>query len=119
MARISGVDLPPSKRIEIGLTYIFGIGRTRALHLLEKARVDREIKVKDLTVAEIQAKVQSALADGYMKYPVVVVSLQESRSRRFFVYGEVVKPGTYLIAENTTVLRAISMASSIFSWSVV
>jgi polysaccharide export outer membrane protein len=68
------------------------------------------VKVKDLTVAEIQEKVQNALADGYMKYPVVVVSLQESRSRRFFVYGEVIKPGTYAIAENTTVLRAISVA---------
>jgi polysaccharide biosynthesis/export protein len=68
------------------------------------------IKVKDLTITQIQEKVQTALADGYMKYPVVVVSLQESRSRRFFVYGEVIKPGTYSIAENTTVLRAISMA---------
>ncbi|MCK4882556.1 MAG: polysaccharide export protein [Candidatus Omnitrophica bacterium] len=68
------------------------------------------VKVKGLTVAEIKTKVQDALADGYMKYPVVVVSLQESRSRRFFVYGEVMKPGTYAIAENTSVLRAISMA---------
>lgn len=68
------------------------------------------VKVKDLTIAEIKTKVQDALADGYMKYPVVVVSLQESRSRRFFVYGEVMKPGTYAIAENTSVLRAISMA---------
>ena len=68
------------------------------------------VKVKDLAVPQIQEKVRSALADGYMKYPVVVVSLQESRSRKFFVYGEVIKPGTYAIAENTTVLRAISMA---------
>lgn len=68
------------------------------------------VKVKDLTVPQIQETVRSALADGYMKYPVVVVSLQESRSRKFFVYGEVIKPGTYSMAENTTVLRAISMA---------
>ena len=68
------------------------------------------IKVKALTIPEIQEKVQAALADGYMKHPVVVVSLQESRSRKFFVYGEIIKPGTYAIAENTTVLRAISMA---------
>lgn len=68
------------------------------------------IEVKDLTVPQIQEKIQAALADGYMKYPVVVVSLQESRSRKFFVYGEVIKPGAYLIAENATVLRAISMA---------
>ncbi len=48
MARISGVDLPPSKRIDVGLTYIFGIGRTRAVKILGKARVDGAIKVKDL-----------------------------------------------------------------------
>ena len=49
MARIVGVDLPPSKRIEIGLTYIFGIGRTRAQDILSKARVDGATKVRDLT----------------------------------------------------------------------
>jgi len=49
VARISGVDLPPSKRVEIGLTYIFGIGRTRAVQLLQKARIDGSIKVKDLS----------------------------------------------------------------------
>ena len=68
------------------------------------------IVVKDLTIPQIQDKIQAALADGYMKHPVVLVSLQESRSRQFFVYGEVAKPGNYAIAENTTVLRAISMA---------
>ena len=49
MARISGVDLPPSKRIDIGLTYVFGIGRTRAVSVLKKARIERGTKVKDLT----------------------------------------------------------------------
>ena len=49
MARIVGVDLPPSKRIDIGLTYIFGIGRTRAREILGKARVDGAIKVRDLS----------------------------------------------------------------------
>ncbi|MBU4305643.1 MAG: polysaccharide export protein [Candidatus Omnitrophica bacterium] len=68
------------------------------------------IEVKDLTIPQIQEKIQHALADGYMKHPVVLVSLRESRSRKFFVYGEVIKPGAYSIAENTTVLRAISMA---------
>jgi len=68
------------------------------------------VKVKGLTIPQIQQEIQDALADGYMQYPVVVVSLQQSRSRKFFVYGEVVKPGEYPITENTTVLRAISMA---------
>jgi small subunit ribosomal protein S13 len=49
VARIAGVDLPPSKRIGIGLTYIFGIGRTRAIQILEKASVDPTLKVKDLS----------------------------------------------------------------------
>ncbi len=55
MARISGVDLPPSKRIDIGLTFIFGIGRARALQLLEQARVQRDIKVKDLSDDQVQS----------------------------------------------------------------
>jgi small subunit ribosomal protein S13 len=49
MARIVGVDLPPSKRVDIGLTYIYGIGRARARSILEKASVDGATKVKDLS----------------------------------------------------------------------
>ena len=49
MARIVGVELPPSKRAAIGLTYIFGIGRMRALQILGKSKVDPTKKVKDLT----------------------------------------------------------------------
>jgi small subunit ribosomal protein S13 len=49
MARIAGVDLPREKRIEIGLTYIFGIGRTTATEILAKAGVDPSIRVKDLS----------------------------------------------------------------------
>jgi small subunit ribosomal protein S13 len=49
MARIAGVDLPREKRIEIGLTYIFGIGRTTAAEILRKAGVDPDIRVRDLS----------------------------------------------------------------------
>jgi small subunit ribosomal protein S13 len=49
MARIVGVDLPKNKRGEIGLTYIFGLGRSNAQKILEKAGVDRDVKVKDWT----------------------------------------------------------------------
>ena len=49
MARISGVDLPREKRVEIGLTYIYGIGRKSANDILEKAGIDPDIRVKDLT----------------------------------------------------------------------
>ncbi|MFA6217685.1 MAG: polysaccharide biosynthesis/export family protein [Candidatus Omnitrophota bacterium] len=68
------------------------------------------VQVKGLTLTRIQETIQAKLGDGYMKYPVVAVSLRESRSRKFFVYGEVMKPGTYVLDENATVLRAISMA---------
>lgn len=49
MARIAGVDLPRDKKVKISLTYIFGIGRTTSLKILEKAKVDPEIRVKDLS----------------------------------------------------------------------
>ena len=52
MARIAGVELPPSKQARIGLTYIFGIGRTRALDILGKARIDPFTKIKDLSDEE-------------------------------------------------------------------
>lgn len=68
------------------------------------------VLVRGETLSKIQEEIQSRLANGYMKYPVVAVSLKESRSRKFFVYGEVMKPGTYVLEENTTVLRAISVA---------
>jgi small subunit ribosomal protein S13 len=49
MARIAGVDLPPSKRIEIGLTYVFGIGRARARKILDKAKVEAAVRVRELS----------------------------------------------------------------------
>lgn len=55
MARIAGVDLPKGKRMEIALTYIFGIGRTSARHILEAAKVDLAKKSDDLTDDEIAA----------------------------------------------------------------
>ncbi len=53
MARIAGVDLPPKKRAEIGLTYIYGIGRTRAKSLLHRTGVDPNRKIADLTEEEV------------------------------------------------------------------
>src|SRR6478752_3487494 len=54
MARISGVDLPRTKRIEIGLTYIFGIGRHRSNHILTAAGVSPDVRVKDLTEDDVR-----------------------------------------------------------------
>ncbi len=54
MARIAGIDLPQNKRVEIALTYIFGIGRSRSNRILGKAGVKKEIKVKDLAEDEVR-----------------------------------------------------------------
>jgi small subunit ribosomal protein S13 len=54
MARISGIDLPKDKKVEIGLTYIFGIGRSSALEILEKAGIDATLRIRDLTDADVQ-----------------------------------------------------------------
>ena len=54
MARIAGVDLPRTKRIEIGLTYIFGIGRKRSTDILTEAGVSPDIRVKDLSEDDVR-----------------------------------------------------------------
>lgn len=53
MARLVGVDLPPRKRAAIGLTYIYGVGRTRALSILHRCQIDPEKKIADLTEEEV------------------------------------------------------------------
>lgn len=53
MARIAGITLPSEKRIEIGLTYIFGIGRSKSAKILEEAKIDKNKKVKALTEDEV------------------------------------------------------------------
>ena len=55
MARIAGVDLPRDKRVEIGLTYIYGIGRTTSLEILNKAGISPDVRVKDLSEDEVGA----------------------------------------------------------------
>lgn len=53
MARVSGVDLPPNKRAQIGLTYIYGIGKSRATAILEQADISIDAKIKDLNEDEL------------------------------------------------------------------
>jgi len=62
MARIAGVDLPPKKRAEIGLTYIYGIGRARALSILMRSGIDPATKIKDLTEDET-SKIRAILEE--------------------------------------------------------
>ena len=64
MARISGGDLPKDKRVEIGLTYIYGIGRKSAKDILEKAGINPDIRVKDLTDDQ-EAALRDVIDKGY------------------------------------------------------
>ena len=64
MARISGVDLPREKRVEIGLTYIYGIGRTSATAIVEKAGVNPDTRVRDLTDDEVR-RISEIINDDY------------------------------------------------------
>ena len=65
MARISGVDLPKNKRIEIALTYIYGIGRTSANKILAATGINPDTRVKDLTDAD-EAKLREAIDQSYV-----------------------------------------------------
>ena len=60
MARIAGVDLPKDKRVEIGLTYVYGIGRTSSKKILEQTGINPDTRVKDLTEAE-EAKLRECI----------------------------------------------------------
>lgn len=64
MARIAGVDLPREKRVEIGLTYIFGIGRTRSNEILAKTGINPDTRVKDLSEDDV-AKLREAIEHEY------------------------------------------------------
>ena len=64
MARISGVDLPNSKRIEIGLTYIYGIGRKISNNILTEAKIDKNVRVSDLSDEEVN-KIRTIIEKEY------------------------------------------------------
>ena len=76
MARISGVDLPREKRVEIGLTYIYGIGRAKSNEILTKAAVDPDIRCKDLSdeqVGKIRDVIEeSVLVEGDLRREVAM-----------------------------------------------
>lgn len=70
MARIAGIDLPLNKRIEIGLTYVYGIGKSTAVKILETAQVDKNIRVRDLSdddLAKIRNEIQSLTLEGDLR----------------------------------------------------
>jgi small subunit ribosomal protein S13 len=65
MARIAGVDVPRNKRVEIGLTYIFGIGRTSSQEILAKTNINPDTRVQDLSEAEV-TRLRQAIDQDYM-----------------------------------------------------
>ena len=65
MARIAGVDLPTNKRVEIGLTYIYGIGRSTSQEILDNLKIDYDKKIKDLTEEEIDI-IRKTITDEYV-----------------------------------------------------
>jgi small subunit ribosomal protein S13 len=70
MARIAGIDLPDQKRTDIGLTYIFGIGRSNVVKILEEAKVEPSIRMKDLSdeeVGRIQKAVEKVMVEGDLR----------------------------------------------------
>lgn len=86
MARIAGVDLPRDKRVEIGLTYIFGIGRARSNEILAKAGVNPDTRVKDLTeseVNELRTVIDTYMVEGDLRREV---SLNIKRLREIGCY---------------------------------
>jgi small subunit ribosomal protein S13 len=64
MARIAGVDLPPNKRVEIGLTYIFGIGRTSSVKILKTTQIDLNTRIKDLSEDEV-SRIRKTIQDEF------------------------------------------------------
>lgn len=119
--------LPASQiQAQEGSDYVVGIDDILEISVLEPEEIIRQVRVapdgsitfpyigsipvKGLSIPEVRAKIKEELADGYLKYPVVLVSLNESNSKQYMVYGEVNRPGAYPVEEYSTVLRAISMA---------
>ena len=75
MARIAGVDIPREKRVEIGLTYIFGIGRPRSNEILKNAKVNPDTRVKDLIEAElagIRAEIEHYHVEGDLRRDIAL-----------------------------------------------
>jgi len=104
--------------------YTIGVGDILEVNIIQPDKMDTRVTVspggdisvpyigsvyvKGRTISSAQNYIQQKLASGYLKYPVVTVSLIESRSRSFTISGEVIRPGNYAIIDNTTVLKAIS-----------
>ncbi|MCU7493153.1 MAG: 30S ribosomal protein S13 [Ignavibacteria bacterium] len=80
MARIAGIDLPKNKKAYIGLTYIFGVGQHTALSILEKAKVNADKKIGDLTEEEV-AEIRSIMTNDYKVEGALKSEVQQNIKR--------------------------------------
>src|SRR6478752_6112833 len=91
MARIAGVDLPRDKKVEIGLTYIYGIGRKNAAEIIKKSGVDAALRVRDLTDADVN-KIRAARLPARRRSPSnsrdSSSSSRDHVEREFISYGD-------------------------------
>ena len=76
-----------------------------------------KVSVKNRTIEEIQKNIASRLSDGYLRYPVVTVSVEQVRSKKIYVFGEVASPGAYPWTPDLTVLSAVALAGGFTRYS--
>lgn len=127
VSTVSQNDQTPTEKLPPKpMDYEIGIDDVLTVDVLQPEKIESDVTVSPdgnisfpyvgsviaagRSLTEVEQDIEMRLANGYFKYPSVVVYLKQSRSRRFFVYGEVNHPGPYPIEDNTTVLKAIAMA---------
>ena len=104
MARIAGVDLPREKRIEIGLTYIYGIGVPSSNRILKEANVDPDTRVKDLTDDEVKR-----IADVIAQSQVVEGDLRREIAMNIKRLQEIGYPGTFGLLKSQPIARKLGI----------
>ena len=115
MARIAGVDLPKNKRVEIGLTYIYGIGRPTATKILEETGVDPDVRVKDLSeedVAKLRDYIDANNTLAQQKGKKVT-TIRRRRERKNIESGAVHIQSTF----NNTIVTITDLAGNAISWA--
>ncbi|MDE2027275.1 MAG: SLBB domain-containing protein, partial [Candidatus Omnitrophica bacterium] len=125
-AQAPGLNLPrvyiPKDAYQIGIDDVLAISVIKPIPFITREIVTSDgnitfpyigaVRAKGRTLADIQSEIQERLS-SYMDYPVVSVSLLEARSKKFTIYGQVIRPGAYPVEANMSLLRAISLAGGL------